>query len=61
MRREVREMTDRILTCKICSETLVFTAGEQIFYRDRYLVEPRRCVNCRRHKRSVENEHSENP
>lgn len=51
MRREVREMTDKTLTCKICGDTFVFTAGEQTFYRDRGLVEPRRCPACRRVKR----------
>jgi len=60
MRREVREMTNRTLTCKICGDPFVFTAGEQTFYRDRGLVEPRRCAKCRRHKRGVENEYNEN-
>jgi len=51
MRREVQEMTDRILTCKICGNTFIFTTGEQTFYRDRCLAEPRMCPACRRVKR----------
>ena len=42
--------TDRTLTCKICGERFVFTTGEQEFYRDRVLAEPRRCPACRRSK-----------
>ncbi|MFC1955021.1 zinc-ribbon domain containing protein [Chloroflexota bacterium] len=47
-------MTDlkvKQLTCKICGDSFTFTTGEQEFYKDRGLAEPRRCPVCRRVKR----------
>ena len=38
---------DRMLVCRDCGITFVFTAGEQAFYLERGFVEPARCPNCR--------------
>jgi hypothetical protein len=39
---------DRTLTCRQCSASFTFTAGEQAFYATRGLVnEPTRCQSCR--------------
>ncbi|MEW6662982.1 MAG: zinc-ribbon domain containing protein [Bacillota bacterium] len=39
---------DKNLTCKECSETFVFTAGEQEFYAEKgFANEPARCPACR--------------
>jgi len=41
-------LDDKLLTCKACGQDFVFEAGEQVFFRDRGLAEPRRCKECRR-------------
>src|SRR5271170_8358236 len=39
---------DKDLTCRDCSKTFVFSAGEQEFFSAKGLVnEPKRCPNCR--------------
>jgi len=45
------DLKDKQFICKICGHSFTFAVGEQIFYRDRGLVEPRRCPACRRVKR----------
>ena len=37
----------KILTCKICGVEFNWSVGEQQFYRDRELQEPKRCPECR--------------
>ena len=52
MREEATaDLTDKQLTCKICGYSFAFAGGEQAFYKDRGLAEPRRCPACRRVKR----------
>lgn len=42
------DFNDRYLTCKDCSASFLFSAGEQEFFATKGLVnEPRRCPNCR--------------
>lgn len=41
------QFRDRILECKQCQQQFVWTAGEQSFYHDRRLLEPKRCKPCR--------------
>ena len=43
---------DRTLRCVQCRKDFVFEAGEQEFYRERKLSEPRRCPACRKQNRS---------
>jgi len=38
---------DKVLICKRCGNTFDFTEGEQEFYTDRGLNEPKRCPECR--------------
>ena len=45
------QFKDKVIVCKICSQTFVFTAGEQEFYCDRNLAEPKRCPHCRARRR----------
>jgi len=45
------DLKDEQITCKICGDSFVFTTGEQVFYKDRGLAEPRRCKDCRRQRR----------
>ncbi len=41
------EFRDKILHCRICGAEFVFSVGEQQYYHDRALVEPKRCPKCR--------------
>ena len=51
MRGEERgDLKAKELTCKICGSSFTFSIGEQEFYRDRQLMEPRRCPQCRRRR-----------
>ena len=46
------ELQDKNLTCRDCSSTFVFTAGEQGFYIEKGLMnEPQRCPDCRANRR----------
>src|SRR3954454_4973218 len=46
------ELQDKNLTCRDCSNTFVFTAGEQGFYIEKgQMNEPQRCSNCRANRR----------
>ncbi len=46
-------MVDRTLTCKECSESFIWTAGEQEFYASRGLEHPpARCPSCRERRRA---------
>ena len=39
---------DRSLTCRDCSESFVFSAGEQSFFATKGLTnDPQRCASCR--------------
>src|SRR5574338_350219 len=43
---------DKTLTCRDCSGSFVFTAGEQGFYLEKGLLnEPQRCPTCRANRR----------
>lgn len=43
---------DRNIVCVECSQTFVFSAGEQEFYQEKGLMhEPRRCQDCRNARR----------
>jgi CxxC-x17-CxxC domain-containing protein len=42
------EFQDKVLTCIDCGAEFVFTAGEQLFFRDKqFKNEPKRCKNCK--------------
>ena len=43
---------DRTLTCRDCSTSYVFAAGEQEFYAQKgFQHEPTRCVSCRQSRK----------
>ena len=47
------EFQDKTLTCRDCSGTFLFTAGEQGFYIEKGLMNvPQRCPGCRANRRS---------
>jgi CxxC-x17-CxxC domain-containing protein len=42
------EFQDKVLTCIDCGADFVFTAGEQLFFRDKqFKNEPKRCKTCK--------------
>lgn len=42
------EYVDRVLKCVDCGADFVFTAGEQLFFRDKQFVnDPKRCKQCK--------------
>jgi len=52
--KEDRVFQDKIIRCCDCGESFKFSAGEQAYYYERGLKEPRRCPSCRElRKRAV--------
>lgn len=48
------EFLDKALTCRDCTNTFLFTAGEQDFYQQKGLKnEPSRCPECRIKRRQL--------
>lgn len=47
----VVEDTDREITCEDCGKTFIFSVGEQQFYKERHLREPKRCKECAKKRR----------
>ncbi len=45
---------DKKITCKTCGNEFVFTAGEQEFYAQKGLQEPKNCKACRDAKKQQE-------
>ena len=45
-------MTDMKLICIDDKQEFIFTEGEQAFYKDRGLAEPKRCSICRLKRRA---------
>lgn len=54
------EFQNRTLTCAGCSESFIFTAGEQRYYRDKGYTDPKRCKSCRE-ARKASNEDKNRP
>jgi CxxC-x17-CxxC domain-containing protein len=45
--------TDKILECRDCGQSFVFTSGEQEFFAEKgFAQEPRRCPDCRRARKN---------
>ena len=42
-----KEFQNLMIECVDCGHNFVWTAGEQEFYRDRNLDQPKRCHKCR--------------
>ncbi len=53
---------DITLRCSDCGREFIFTAGEQMFYADKGLLnEPRRCPDCRNRRRQEREQGVEYP
>lgn len=45
------ELKDKSITCIDCSHDFIWTIGEQVFFRDKQLLNPpKRCKDCKRAK-----------
>ncbi|UCH51226.1 MAG: zinc-ribbon domain-containing protein [Chloroflexota bacterium] len=44
---------DKSIICCDCGNSFVFTSGEQVFFYDRGLSEPKRCGPCRERRRQA--------
>ena len=42
---------DKTLVCCDCNQPFTFTAGEQLYYFERGLIQTRRCPDCRERRR----------
>lgn len=48
-----RELEDLSIICMDCSQSFIWTVGEQVFFRDKNLLNPpKRCKPCKRAKNS---------
>ena len=45
-------MEDRTLTCADCNQPFTFSAGEQQFFQERGMSEPKRCKACRQARKA---------
>ena len=46
-------VADKVLTCRDCHEPFIWTAGEQIFFREKELRNiPARCTKCRTERKT---------
>jgi len=54
---DIQEFQDKHLICKDCGAEFIFTAGEQQYFKDRFLAEPKRCPNCRASRRRPNFQH----
>jgi hypothetical protein len=46
------ELEDYEIICKDCQAPFIFKAGEQLFYRDKGLTPPHRCLDCRAQRKA---------
>lgn len=47
-------MPDEQITCAACGRPFAWTAGEQRFFRERGLSQPKRCPSCRRARETAQ-------
>jgi hypothetical protein len=45
-------MADKTITCTDCGQPFTFSQGEQEFYEQRGMSEPKRCKECRQAKKA---------
>lgn len=40
-------MQDKKIKCKVCGTEFNFTVGQQEFFKEHYLSEPKKCKTCK--------------
>lgn len=43
----MRNFQDKLITCADCTREFLWSAGEQEYYADREMTQPKRCKDCR--------------
>jgi hypothetical protein len=46
-------MADKQIKCGSCGQTFTLASGEQEFYQQRGISEPKRCATCRGQRRTI--------
>lgn len=54
-------MPDKEIVCRDCDTPFVFTEGEQQYFQERGLQDPKRCKACRQKKKAENNDASSTP
>lgn len=52
----MEEKRDITLVCKDCNTEFIWSAGEQSFYAEHEFLEPKRCRECRKARKSTNNQ-----
>jgi len=45
--------SDIVIICQDCQKEFSFSTGEQKFFQQKGFEKPKRCINCRRMKKSM--------
>lgn len=45
-------MADKTITCADCGKSFIFSQGEQEFFQQKGMSEPKRCKECRQAKKA---------
>ena len=51
-RKKTKKKTKLIICCD-CGSSIIFTGGEQKYYEQHHLCEPRRCARCRNSRKEM--------
>jgi len=57
---ETMKFEDKTIECALCHDTFIWKAGEQQYYYDNNLSQPKRCASCRAYlRRKINRQQSE--
>lgn len=51
----LKEFTDMEIQCRDCNKKFIWSAGEQDYYKQYNLFKPSRCPDCRKKRKSQNN------
>jgi len=51
-------MQDKKIKCKICGTEFDFTIGQQEFFKEHNLTEPRKCKDCKEKEKQEKNKNN---
>lgn len=54
---EEKNYVDKTLKCADCGKEFVWTAGEQAFYAEKGLQEPKHCKDCKKARKEARKVH----
>lgn len=53
-------MQDKKIVCKVCGQEFDFTAGQQEFFQERGLTEPKKCKKCKEEEKAAKDKQRRN-